>query len=76
MALHAVSPRGVRYNAYQRQSIKSEELMAIMNAINRRYSQGSSYIGSQGSATRWKMRQEYLSPAKFKEAYYLELSSV
>lgn len=45
------------------QSIQSEKLMCVLDAINRRYGEGSSYVGSQGSGKRWKMRQQFLSPA-------------
>jgi DNA polymerase V len=48
---------------YPRQSIQSERLMAVLDAINQRYGQGSSYIAAQGSSQRWTMRQHYLSPA-------------
>ena len=45
------------------QPLKSEHLMAALDKINRRYGQGSAYIGAEGSKQRWKMRQQYLSPA-------------
>ncbi len=45
------------------QSIQAEKLMYTIDCINKRYGQGSSYIGAQGSSKRWRMRQHYLSPA-------------
>ena len=45
------------------QPLKSEHLMAALDSINRRYGRGSVYIGAEGSKQRWKMRQQYLSPA-------------
>ncbi|ARN75829.1 Y-family DNA polymerase [Oceanicoccus sagamiensis] len=44
------------------QPLQSAQLMAALDTINRRYGQGSAYIGAEGSSKRWKMRQQYLSP--------------
>ena len=45
------------------QPIKSENLMNVLDSINKKYGQGSSYLASEGSKYRWKMRQQYKSPA-------------
>ncbi len=44
-------------------SPKVEALMSVMDSINKRYGQGTSYIGAQGSGSRWQMRQNFKSPA-------------
>ena len=44
------------------QSIQSERLMNTLDAINRRYGRGASFLAAQGSSNVWRMRQQYSSP--------------
>ncbi len=41
----------------------SGQLMATLDRINKRYGHGSAYLAAEGQKQRWRMRQEYLSPA-------------
>lgn len=45
------------------QSLRVDELMAAVDKINQRYGQGSAYWAAEGSGQRWRMRQQYRSPA-------------
>ena len=45
------------------QSLQTQQLMTAVDAINQRYGQGAAYWAAEGSKQRWRMRQQYLSPA-------------
>lgn len=45
------------------QSLKTDDLMRALDTINARFGQQSAYWASEGSKTRWRMRQQFLSPA-------------
>ena len=45
------------------QSLQTEQLMTAVDTINQRYGQGAAYWAAEGSKQRWRMRQQYLSPA-------------
>ena len=47
----------------QSESPLSEALMTTLDAINRRYGQGTGFLASEGVGPRWRMRQQHLSPA-------------
>ena len=45
------------------QSGKADQLMAVADQVNQRYGQGALYWAAEGHRERWRMRQQYLSPA-------------
>lgn len=44
------------------QSTKADELMAVMDRINRQAGRGTLFMASQGTSKPWYMRQRYTSP--------------
>lgn len=48
---------------YQTDNPRSEALMKTLDKINRRYGHGSTFIAAEGQKKRWRMRQDFLSPA-------------
>jgi DNA polymerase V len=45
------------------QPLKTDDLMQALDRINNRYGQGALYLASEGAKQRWRMRQQFLSPA-------------
>ncbi len=45
------------------QSVKTDQLMAVMDKINRQYGRNSIYLAAEGMHKKWAMRQAYRSPA-------------
>jgi DNA polymerase V len=48
---------------HQGQTGQAKKMMGIVDQVNTRYGQGSVYWGAEGDKYRWRMRQQYLSPA-------------
>ena len=45
------------------QTLAADALMQALDKINQRYGQGAAYLASEGVKQRWRMRQNFLSPA-------------
>ena len=58
------SPRHQQYDLFHPgQTSQAKKMMGIVDRVNHRYGQGSVYWGAEGDKRRWRMRQQYLSPA-------------